>query len=687
MKRFIIYLLFAFSLTTSAYAGGVVTVQGSPNRYLFASRLEVSTTIQNQIAVTVVRQTFRNTTGAPARLDYFYPANINAVVTGFRWWQHGEMRVATITGTPQDTSVVGGESTPTASTLRAYLGSSPFIFPFKDSLRADSTLVVELTFMELLQYRGGQMFYQLQTDMRALGAPTCELQLHMALEADRDIVAMSSTSHPATIQQGLRSARADYSNATFSPTADFEIAYSLAQRALGVTTLSIKPAQEDGYFLMLAEPDPNTSQQTVIDKTFTFIIDVSGSMSGSKLTAAKEAARYTIEHLNADDRFNVIAFSSSATKFRDDPIAATPGNIAAARAFIDGLTPGGGTNLELPLLLGLGQTLPDTTANVIIFLTDGLASLDQEKIRSANTSNTRIFVFGIGTDVNAQILTLLAAGNNGLAEFLGTDDVSRRIPDFYNRIRNPLLQNISVTFNAGGVHDMYPLPLPDIYVGEQLVVLGRYAQPGAAIATVKGTASARPQEHLYDVVFSDDSSANVFIPKMWAKYKIDALLVLMQGVVRGSNQWNEYRAEIIRLGRQYGIITPFTSFTDPGSGSGGGNGGGTGGGAASGVEVEESAGIVAGALHIVCFPNPFTTAVTMKFTAPELSGRQRAVVEVYDATGRLVAVLLDAVVEPGDHTVEWDGRDRFGVSLASGTYMARIRVGDYTCAQRITLVR
>jgi Ca-activated chloride channel family protein len=683
MKRAATTLLLLLLCIATMQAGGVMNVTSRNGLYLFPQAVDIHTTIQNQVAITVTTQTFRNTTGAAAKLGFLFPVPINATVTGFRWWQNGELRTAGISGKPQDTSVVGSGGTGSGggvTALDAYLGQSPFIFPFKDSIAADSSIVVELTYAELLRYGSGTILYEFPMSTASLGAPPLRLSMTLALETNRDILSMTSPSHPDLhVTAKTRTAIVSDTIASLSPDRDIEVRYSLAQSALGVTLMSNKPAGDDGYFIMLAEPDPQTAQGAVIDKTFTFIIDVSGSMQGAKLANAKEAARYTIEHLNPSDRFNVIKFSDNATKFQPDPVLATSANIRDGVSYIESLGIEGGTNLEKPLMLALGQNMGANTSNVIVFLTDGIASLDQAKIQAANTSSTRIFVFGIGTDVNTSLLTTLATNNNGLAEFLGADDVNNRIPSFYNKIRNPLLQDIQLSFTAGDVYEVYPKPIPDIYVGEQLVVLGRYKQPGPAKALLHGRGADREADYSYDVVFTGDSLIDIFIPKMWAKYKIDHLLILMQTVQQNSNQWKEWRDEIVRLSRLYGILSPFSSFTDPGSG-------GNGGPSSSSVEMERPLA-PADALALRAYPNPFRASSTLSFTIPVDAGSCHATVAIYDVRGRLVALLVDARLEPGTHELRWDGRDDSGRELPQGNYICRVQAGAFESSTRIMLVR
>jgi hypothetical protein len=73
-------------------------------------------------------------------------------------------------------------------------------------------------------------------------------------------------------------------------------------------------------------------------------------------------------------------------------------------------------------------------------------------------------------------------------------------------------------------------------------------------------------------------------------------------------------------------------------------------------------------------PNPFNPLTEIAFAAAD--GSARTTLAIYDLAGRLVATLVDGVVEGGEHRVVWDGRGDDGERLASGVYFARLTVGE-----------
>ncbi len=87
------------------------------------------------------------------------------------------------------------------------------------------------------------------------------------------------------------------------------------------------------------------------------------------------------------------------------------------------------------------------------------------------------------------------------------------------------------------------------------------------------------------------------------------------------------------------------------------------------------------------YPNPFNPSTTVPYTVP--AGRDGAAVrlDVLDLRGRVVRTLVNGARAAGDHTAVFDGLDAAGVSLPSGAYLARLRVGGMEQMRVMTLVK
>jgi len=83
-------------------------------------------------------------------------------------------------------------------------------------------------------------------------------------------------------------------------------------------------------------------------------------------------------------------------------------------------------------------------------------------------------------------------------------------------------------------------------------------------------------------------------------------------------------------------------------------------------------------------PNPFNPATEIRFTLP---AEQAVRLVVYDVSGRLVRTLVDETRLAGDHAARWDGTDRSGRAVASGTYFARLTGRGVNQVRSMALIR
>jgi len=85
-------------------------------------------------------------------------------------------------------------------------------------------------------------------------------------------------------------------------------------------------------------------------------------------------------------------------------------------------------------------------------------------------------------------------------------------------------------------------------------------------------------------------------------------------------------------------------------------------------------------------PNPFRAggSTTIGFHLPAASPVS---LKIYDVAGRLVRTLRDERMEPGRHTVAWDGLDDDRRQAAAGVYFARLRVDGAQRTRRVLLLR
>jgi Ca-activated chloride channel family protein len=306
---------------------------------------------------------------------------------------------------------------------------------------------------------------------------------------------------------------------------------------------------------------PNVDAQEIVAKDVILVLDISGSMEGQKMQQAKDAAVYIVDHLNPQDRFNIIPFSTGVRRY-------APGLLQSAEAgayqtYINSLDAVGGTNISAALLEAAGQADKERPTT-IIFVTDGLATegitdtgLLLDAVAAAMPNNARIFAFGVGNDVDPDLLDNLALNHRGTTTYVRPgQSVDEEVSSFYAKVSSPVLSNISLDYDGIVVEQTYPQVLPDLFAGTQLVIAGRYRDGGPATITLSGEVNGSSQQFIYEDNFFRTSSGDDFIPRLWATRATGHLLRQIR--LHGEN--NELVNSVVNLSIRYGIITPYTSY-------------------------------------------------------------------------------------------------------------------------------
>ncbi len=347
---------------------------------------------------------------------------------------------------------------------------------------------------------------------------------------------------------------------------DFILYYSEDRQAVNGTLLSFRPRTDrDGYFMFIAAPSARRIQQKPVAKDFIFVMDKSGSMQGEKMEQARKALRFCVNALNSEDRFEIITFSSSIDNFSGSLNTANSGAIENARYFIDNLSASGGTNIDAALKKAFVMKLTaDSRSTNIIFLTDGLPTEGEQDIGSIlrniqhyNKDFIHIFSFGVGFDVNTFLLDRLSRDSHGTTHYVKPgENIEREVSALFARISNPVLTDPRINFGDLPVYDVFPQKPPDLFKGQRLLLFGRYRGPAESGMRLSGVQGTRRLHFDYDGQLAERERGNDFIAHLWANRKVSHLLEQIR--FNGENE--ELVQSVKALGKEYGIVTPYTAY-------------------------------------------------------------------------------------------------------------------------------
>jgi Ca-activated chloride channel family protein len=95
-----------------------------------------------------------------------------------------------------------------------------------------------------------------------------------------------------------------------------------------------------------------------------------------------------------------------------------------------------------------------------------------------------------------------------------------------------------------------------LFKGQELIVLGRYKESGKATVKLQGKIGEETREFSYKVEFPKEEADREFVPRLWATRRVGHLLEQ----IRDNGENNELKEEVTQLAKQYGIVTPYTSY-------------------------------------------------------------------------------------------------------------------------------
>ncbi len=568
-------------------------------------QLAVQGTLVDQVASLQVTQTFRNPGSLPIEASFVFPLPYEGVVDRLTFLVDGKEYEAKMLTAEEARKIyesyVRRQRDPA---LLEWIGTGLLktsVFP----LPPGAERTVTLRFSQVCRQSGGvtELLFPWSA-ARYTAKPIEKLSFQVTLESTVPLRNVYSPSHLLEVKRpDERRAIVSYAAANESPRTDIRLLYDVGREAVGAKVLSYRPnADEDGYFLMMATPAIEAPAGEAPRKNLLFVVDRSGSMSGPKIEQAKNALKFVLNNLREGDLFNIIAYDTEVSLFRPEMQRYSDATRGEALGFVEGLYAGGSTNIDGALRAAFQQLADASRPNYVIFLTDGLPTVgvtNEGKIaaaaREANRLRARMFVFGVGYDVNSRLLDTLARDGFGQTEYVRpSEDIEAHISRLYNRVGQPALSDVELETRLEGakpeqgppLNRVYPKRIHDLYMGDTLVVVGRYKTPGKASVLMKGKVQGQTRTFSFeaDLVVKSPEGAPAYIEKLWAVRRVGEIIDQID--LNGPNK--ELTDELVALGKRHGILTPFTSFladdqpaTLAGPGGGGnrnGVAGGIGGG-------------------------------------------------------------------------------------------------------------
>ncbi len=393
--------------------------------------------------------------------------------------------------------------------------------------------------------------------VRRRGAPRINpFAFHADLDPGFPLASVQSPSHAITLAKGKDFRYAvDLKQGTAPADADLVLEWvpAVGREPRGVF-YSEEVDGEQYDLLMVMPPDAPQAASLRLPRETVFIIDTSGSMSGSAIEQARQALLLALDKLQPTDRFNVVRFASWTTAAFPGSVPASPDAIAKARSFVAGLTADGATAMLPALQIAFRSPPPAGFVPQVIFATDGQLDDENEVVQliASHLGGWRLFPVAIGREPNAALLRQLATlGRGAFTQISDLGEVRTAMATLFSRLDAPMLQAIEVQWGDPAA-EAWPARVPDLYLGEPLVITAR-SRSGGGPVTVSGSRNGAVWQDSFPAA---GSLRHAGIDKLWARRKIQALTDSLQ---QGGDP-EEVRRAVTELGLRHQLVTDSTSL-------------------------------------------------------------------------------------------------------------------------------
>jgi len=561
----VVSAVFLAASQASAIGLLVPTDPSLPPLQLVSQRVDVQ--VAERGATTHVDMTFSNPTGRQLEATFLFPLPKGASVDELALWMNGKREVGKVMERNQARqiyeSIVRRARDPG---LIEYVDSELVeikVFPIPPNGRQR----IELKYSHLVDYEGGlyRYRYPMKTDQQATSTIE-DFTYTVKIKSKAPIKNLYSPTHKMGVNVTGSTAIASMEKNGFSLADDLLLYWTINDSDVGVNVLSYREGDDAGYFMLLASPRDDLRDKEIIGKRVAFVVDTSGSMEGEKIEATRKALDLCLQKLGEDDLFSITSFGGYAEAWKPKMVSASSSNVAEARAWVKKLEPLGGTNIGEALDMAFSTASgSDKAPLMMVFMTDGRPTVGDtevatlvKKAEAGRTSKAaRLFVLGVGDDLNTLLLDKMSSQNGGSALYVkGNAGLADEVAAFYEKISHPVLADLKLDIDGVATFGTHPRALGDLFKGQQLVVLGRYRTPGKAKVTLTGNTAKGARTFTADVDFASSTTEHAFIPRLWAQRQVGMML----DEIRTKGEQRGLVDEVTQLATRFGIVTPYTSY-------------------------------------------------------------------------------------------------------------------------------
>ena len=553
--------------TNNESIGSLIAKVDGRNVPLTVGYHRVSVDIRDQIARTVIEESFVNHTKGRLEGVFHFPLPQDASISGFGMWIGGDLIEADVVEKQRAREIyeeILREKRDPG--LLEWTGGNIFkarVFP----IEPHSEKRIKITYTQVLPLKGtGYRYsYALRSELLKQN-PLRELAIDVKISSVMPLSRVNSPTHTARIDSTRHSAHVEFGAQEYTPTRDFEVAVELGGSQSDVVLIPHRRG-DDGYFMMLLTPPAGegTWQREILPdgKPMELLVlaDTSASMDSEGRETQAGFIASLLSSLTPEDKINLACCDVDCNWAFKRPVAASDENTKAALDLMSGRVSLGWTDLDEAFASALKQCGPNTQ---VIYVGDGIVTTrDADPVAFGKRlkllyqgKDTSCHAVSVGSSFEPIVLKAMASLGGGSVRQIGGERTPQAVAlELLSEISKPAVRDLKVQFTGIRTARVYPEELPNLAAGTQQILLGRYLPEGRdqqGEVTVTAMRGQEPLRFHTGVSLKDAEQGNSFIPRLWARMHLDALLE------QGAS--SAIKDEIIMLSEEYHIMTPYTSL-------------------------------------------------------------------------------------------------------------------------------
>jgi len=531
---------------------------GSPARKLGIAKQAVRAVLRDGIAETEVDQVFSNPGSQPIEGWYWFTVPTTATVTGFALETNGVLVEGEVIEKREAAAQYG-------AAMRQ--GNDPALLEWVDGrtyrarvfpIPASGTRRVVLRYMEMLPMVEGKTryVYPLRSEDPVRFD---EFSLAVDVGDPQDVEVASSLD--ARVEGGGRTVSMRRSG--YVPQADFQLELVSKKKRAPVSAWRFQAGADQADYVMLRyAPNKDFAKEPPADAdVVVVVVDTSAGGDESARQLRIAAAEGALRALSDHDHFALVSLDVAPTVVypKEGLAPATETDIANALGKLSDHSIGGATDLGAMFEPALAR-LHGKEQAALVYVGDGAPTSGEtgpEALvgrlrRSLTGSRARFFAIGTGADAHHELLAQLARAGGG--QYVRVDESGQATGQalrLTSAIKTAAITDVAIDLGAGLDQPMYSAT-GKLSRGEELVLVARTHHPLPSQLSVHGRIGGKDFDEKYDVKVDTTSVTASLVPRLWAAEYVRRLM-------GSGNVPDENRTQILQLGVEYGLITPFTS--------------------------------------------------------------------------------------------------------------------------------